>query len=219
VVGGVAQRRKVNNLLALNLLTVLKQRPMHPYEMATTMRDYGKDQSTKINWGSLYTVVGNLEKHGFIEATETQREGKRPERTVYRLTPAGEEELRDWLRELVGQPEREYHRFETALSLIAVLGPDEAVGLLRQRAMRLDGLAAAGEAMVREVGKEVSRIFLIEGEYYAAMLRAESAWIKALLAEIAAGEFPQLDVWRRHYESGKDEWEVGGTRPDDLSKA
>jgi DNA-binding PadR family transcriptional regulator len=206
----MAKRRKVSNLLALNLLTVLRQGPMHPYEMATTMREWGKDQSTKINWGSLYTVVGNLEKHGFIEATETTREGKRPERTVYRLTEAGEVELRDWMRELVGQPEREYRQFETALSLIGVLGPDEAIDLLRKRAMRLDGLAAAGEAMVHEVAQTIPRLFLIEGEFAAAMLRAESAWIKGLLAEVTSGEFPGMEAWRRqHAQDGKWSWGEG----------
>jgi DNA-binding PadR family transcriptional regulator len=209
----VAKRRKVSNLLALNLLSVLRQRPMHPYEMATTMREWGKDQSTKINWGSLYTVVGNLEKHGFIEATETTREGKRPERTVYRLTEAGDAELRDWMRELVGQPEREFLRFETALSLLGVLGPDESVELLRGRAMRLDGQAAAAEAMVEEVAKNIPRLFLIEGEFYAAMLRAESAWIKALLAEIAGGDFPGIAAWRRYHDNGG-KWSWG---EEDLS--
>lgn len=198
-------RRKVNNLLGLNVLAILRKRPMHPYEMATTMREWGKDQSTKINWGSLYTVVGNLEKHGFIEATQTQRDGKRPERTVYRLTDAGEAEMQDWMRELVGQPEREYRRFETALSLIGVLGPDEAVNLLKSRAMRLEGHAAAAEAMVREVAQSVPRMFLIEGEYGAAMLRAEATWIRALLAEIAEGRFPGMDDWRRYHEM-HDRW-------------
>jgi DNA-binding PadR family transcriptional regulator len=198
-------RRKVNNLLGLNVLAVLRKHPMHPYEMATIMREWGKDQSTKINWGSLYTVVGNLEKHGFIEAAGTQRDGKRPERTLYQLTEAGEAELQDWMRELVGQPEREYRRFETGLSLIGVLGPDEAVNLLKSRATRLEGQAAAAEAMVREVSQTVPRMFLIEGEYAAAMLRAEAKWIRALLAEIAEGRFPGMENWRRYHDS-KDEW-------------
>jgi DNA-binding PadR family transcriptional regulator len=197
----VPRRRKVNNLLALNVLTTLQHKPMHPYEIATTMREWGKEASTKINWGSLYTVVANLEKHGFIEATETVREGKRPERTVYRLTEAGQEEMYDWMRELLGHPEREYHRLETALSLIGVLAPDEAIQLLKARAMRLEGQAAAGEAMVKEVAQNVPRMFLIEGEFNAAMLRAEAAWIRGLLEEFATGTFPGLEAWKRYHES------------------
>src|SRR5215469_18180245 len=97
----MAKRRKMGNLLALSLLSLLAQRPMYPYEMAQTLRARGKDQNFKINWGSLYTVVANLEKHGFIEATSTEREGRQPERTTYRITEAGKAELFDWLRELL----------------------------------------------------------------------------------------------------------------------
>ena len=50
---------------------------MHPYEMAGTMRERGKEQSIKLNYGSLYTVVDNLAKHGLIEAVEARREGRR----------------------------------------------------------------------------------------------------------------------------------------------
>ena len=111
----MAKRRKVGNLLALAVLTSLVERPMHPYEMASEMRERGKDQSIKINWGSLYTVVQNLEKHGLIAAAGTSRQGRHPERTIYEITPEGRDELTDWLEELLAVPEREYTRFEAAL--------------------------------------------------------------------------------------------------------
>ena len=60
--------RRVSNILALAVLSTVYFRPMHPYEMAATMRAHGKDHDMKIKWGSLYTVVQNLEKHGFIAA-------------------------------------------------------------------------------------------------------------------------------------------------------
>src|ERR1700716_2624316 len=106
---------------------------MHPYEMASLLRTRGKEQDMNIKWGSLYTVVQNLEKHGFLEATESVRQGGRPERTIYRITDAGREELQDWLRELVSTPEREHPRFVAGLSLLAALPPDEATSLLQQR--------------------------------------------------------------------------------------
>jgi DNA-binding PadR family transcriptional regulator len=91
------KRRRVSKPLALAVLSTLRERPMHPYEMAATMRSQGKERSIKLNYGSLYTVVDNLAKHGLIEAMEASREGRRPERTVYRLTDAGSAELEDWL--------------------------------------------------------------------------------------------------------------------------
>ena len=121
----MAKRRKVGNLLALALLSLLAQAPMYPYEMAQTLRSRGKDKSIKINWGSLYTVVQNLEKNGFIETASTEREGRQPERTTYRITEAGKAELFDWLRELLSIPEWVPTPFEAALSEAAIVGPDE----------------------------------------------------------------------------------------------
>src|SRR5262249_60377835 len=94
-------RGSSSNPLALAVLACLYERPMHPYEMATTMRERGKEQSIKLNYGSLYTVVDNLAKHGLIEAGEAHREGRRPERTVYRITDAGRAELAGWMSQLL----------------------------------------------------------------------------------------------------------------------
>jgi len=86
-------RRKISNLLALSLLNLLVERPMYPYEMAATLRQRGKDEAIKIHWGSLYTVVQNLEKYGFIEAVDVAREGRQPERTTYQITDAGRQAI------------------------------------------------------------------------------------------------------------------------------
>src|SRR5262245_20855148 len=102
--GVMAGKRKVANLLALAVLSTVIQRPMHRYEMASVMRARGKDQDMNVKFGSLYTVVKNLEKNGFLEAVETTRQGARPERTVYRITGAGRQELVDWTRELLSDP-------------------------------------------------------------------------------------------------------------------
>src|ERR1700761_7426246 len=97
----MAKRRPVGNLLALPLLSLLAQRPMYPYEMAQLLKARGKDQNFPINWGSLYTVVRNLEKYGLITAAATEREGRQPERTTYQITAPGLGELRDWLSEVL----------------------------------------------------------------------------------------------------------------------
>src|SRR3712207_663442 len=120
----MAKRRQVSNLLGLAVLAYLIQRPMHPYELSRTLRDNGDTRSIKFNHGSLYMVVQQLAKAGFVVAQETTRHGQRPERTVYSLTDAGRAELHDWLRELVEEPRHEYPHFVAALSLIGALHPD-----------------------------------------------------------------------------------------------
>lgn len=199
----MAKRRKVGNLLALALLSLLAQRPMYPYEMAQTLRARGKDKAIKINWGSLYTVVGNLEKHGFIEATGTVREGRQPERTTYQITEHGLAELRDWMRELLSVPEDEHGGFVAALSEGGILPPDEVVDLLAKRLATLEKLNAAHEADLRLWTERLPRILLVESEYQLTMRKAEAAWVRALLTEIVEGTIGGMDVWRQIHETGQ----------------
>lgn len=196
----MAKRRKVGNLMALAVLATVVQRPMHPYEMASLIRTRGKDQSMKIKWGSLYTVVQNLDKHGFIAPTETVRDGGRPERTVYAITDAGRAELRDWTRELVQTPGEELLTFEAALSVLAALPPDEIAPLLRHRH---DLLQQDIEARRERLPTDLPRLFLLEEEYGLAMREAERAWTARLLAEFDAGTFPGLAEWRAFHQTGQ----------------
>ncbi|MFC7532032.1 PadR family transcriptional regulator [Actinoplanes sp. GCM10030250] len=199
----MAKRRKVGNLLGLHLMATLSMQDMHPYEMAAQLRAFGKDQDIKIQWGSLYTVVQNLEKHGFIEAAETVREGRRPERTVYRLTDAGRHEMTDWVRELVGEPDREYPKLRAALSVVGVLAPDEVIELLDQRLGILTVENEAARAGLRAAGHEVPRLFLIEAEYALAIREAEATWVGGLLGELRSGSMAGLSAWRRSHETGE----------------
>jgi DNA-binding PadR family transcriptional regulator len=199
----MAKRRKVSNLLALSLLTLLTERPMYPYEMATQLRHRGKDNAIKINWGSFYTVVQNLEKYGFIEAVEVAREGRQPERTTYQITEAGRAELTDWMRELLSVPEREYTSFEAALGDSAVLPPDELIGLLQLRLAALEKENDRIQAELARLVTELPRLFLIESEFYLAQRRAEEEWVRGLLAEFTSGTFPGLDAWRRFHATGQ----------------
>jgi DNA-binding PadR family transcriptional regulator len=199
----MAKRRKVSNLLGLAVLSTVSVKPMHPYEMASLMRERGKDRDMDIKWGSLYTVVGNLEKHGFLAVEGSAREGARPERTVYRITDAGLAELADWVRELIGVPERERPRFEAGLSVLGALGPGETLALLRGRLETMEREIAGDQAALDAAASEVPRIFLVEAEYDLAMRRAEAAWVRGFAAEIEDGSLPGFDLWRTFHETGE----------------
>jgi DNA-binding PadR family transcriptional regulator len=215
--GRQPRRRAVSNPLALAVLACLRERPMHPYEMAATMRSYGKERSIKLNFGSLYTVVDNLARHGFIEAGEAQREGRRPERTVYHLTETGVAELEDWMSALIAEPVKEYPQFEAALAELAVLPPSRVAVLLAQRAEALEKLIGAERAELAEAGW-LPRLFLVENEYHLAMQEAELAWTRSLLAEFENRTFPDLDAWQRVHDTGEmpPEW---GTPPSGSAPA
>src|SRR5215813_4612273 len=100
----MAKRTRPGNPLALAVLALLFERPMHPYEMAATLKQRHKEESIKLRYGSLYTVIELLLARGLIRAEATSRAGKRPERTVYALSDPGHEELLDWMRDLIRDP-------------------------------------------------------------------------------------------------------------------
>jgi DNA-binding PadR family transcriptional regulator len=200
----MAKRRKVSNLLALTLLSMLSPRePMYPYEMAQALRSRGKEKSVKINWGSFYTVVGNLEKYGFIRSVGTQREGRQPERTLYEITDEGMAELKDWLRELIGVPEEQPTPFEAALADWFVLGPDEVTGLLTARLDALEKDNETRAADLRTFTERLPRLLLVEAEYQLAMRLAEANWVRGLLSEIVTGAISGLDAWRQFAQTGE----------------
>ncbi|HEX5561964.1 MAG TPA: PadR family transcriptional regulator [Nocardioidaceae bacterium] len=197
----MSKKRRVPNLLALAVLSCVAERPMHPYEMSTTLRTRGKEQSIKLNFGSLYSVVDALARHGLVEATGTAREGRRPERTVYAITAAGRAELEDWLADLVSTPRKEYTSLEAALSLIAGLAPDEAARLLRSRATLLRmslGSVDAGLELTGRMG--LPELFVVEEQYRRALMEAELAFVTSLADRIERDELGGSRWWRRVHE-------------------
>ena len=173
---------------------------MHPYEMGRTLQHNRDDRSIRFNIGSLYMVFRQLEKAGFIAEAGTSREGQLPERTAYALTDSGLAEQRDWLRDLVAQPQYEYPQFVAALSLIAVLPPDEAVELLNNRRQRL----AAERAQLRgaidsALAGGLHPLFQVEEEYRLALLDADAAFADDLIARITDHETGWGAAWAQFH--------------------
>jgi DNA-binding PadR family transcriptional regulator len=185
-------RRKIGNTLALAVLGLLQERPMHPYEMAATLRERHKDSSFKINSGSLYDTVEALERYGWIEAVETVRDGRRPERTVYAFTELGQREFLAWIEELVATPVPEYPKFIAAVSYLGALGPGRACEALARRAEHLERrIEETKAALADTVGAgRVPRLFMIEVECALNSWQAELTWTRRTIAEIGDGTLP-----------------------------
>jgi DNA-binding PadR family transcriptional regulator len=198
-----------SNPLALAVLVCLYEKPMHPYEVAQTLRARAKQESVRLNYGSLYAVVESLEKKGFIKATGTVREGKRPQRTIYEITDDGAREMDDWLTELIGTPNKEYPDFMAGLSFLPALSPQDAIAALRRRsealAFKLSGVRGTRKA-AREAG--LPRLFDLEGEYEESQLSAELSFVTGLLDEMSSGAFEGLDMWRHFHTEGFNAEEV-----------
>ena len=174
--------------LALSILELLDERAMHPYELAATMRERHHDEFIRLNFGTLYHTVEVLERSGLIVSVEREKEGRRPERTIYELTESGRELLVKVVGEILAQPTREYTNFAAGLMFMHHLPAGQAAQLLSERVV---ALGAKAEKLNRVMGDlrtaGVTRLALIELEHKIAMLEAEREWVRKLEREIAEG--------------------------------
>lgn len=185
------------NPLALAVLCCLYERPMHPYEVAQTLKLRAKHESIKLNYGSLYSVVEGLEAKNFIRTRETVRDGRRPERTIYEITDTGKREATDWLSDLLSIPVKEFPQFEAALSFLPVLPPDEAVERLKERCFGLEIDLTRMRAMLAAASNSgLPRLFELEAEYEISLREAELDFCRRLVKDIESEQLEGLDMWR-----------------------
>ena len=194
----MASKRKVSNPLALAVMALLYERPMHPYEMVTVMRERGKHETVRLRYSSLYSVVSAMEREGLISPRETMREGRRPERKIYEITDAGREEFLTWLRELLREPVKEYTQFAAGLSFLPGLPPEEAIALLVERVGRLEAETGDMRARIDYAREEYAlpRLFVVESEHELMLREAELEWLRGLIEDMRAGELGSLSEWR-----------------------
>ncbi len=174
--------------VGIAILALLVREPLHPYEMRHRIRVQELDRIMKFTHGTLYSTVERLAADELIEPVEVNREGRRPERTVYQVTDAGRDQLTDALRDGLMRSVSEYPALATALAFASLLTPQEVAQLLDRRRITLEARLSANNAAIDATLKQgLPRINLIETEYMTALLRAESDWLASAVDDIRTG--------------------------------
>jgi DNA-binding PadR family transcriptional regulator len=171
--------------LAIVLLALLLEDSMHPYRMQQMIKERGQDQLVNVaQRNSVYQALDRLVRDGLARPAGTARDGGRPERTTYEITDAGRGELHRWVTGRLPAPAREFPEFPVALAFLSILAPAQARDLLAERA---SAQAARLAAIEEQAPPGLPRLFLIEDEYRAAMLRAEVSWLRGVADDLDAG--------------------------------
>jgi DNA-binding PadR family transcriptional regulator len=176
------------SVLAMAILSMLTTEPMHAYRMQQLIKEWHKDDVVNVTQrNSVYQAIDRLLRDGLIEVRSTERAENRPERTTYRITPAGRATLREWLRTMLSTPAREYPEFPAALSFLPSLPHAEAVAALEERIVRLEQRLSELDAELGQGGTFLDRVFLIESEYQREVVAAELRYVRSLVGDLRAG--------------------------------
>ena len=177
--------------LGISVLALLRERPMHGYEMFQTLVERHADRIVKVRPGSLYHVVDRLTEEKLIRRAATARDGKRPERAIYEITDAGAEALAERVCQLIATPVHEFPQFVVALAEVDTLGSDAAANAVDDRVGALEARAAEIMAL-RDAGVTPGG-YLVALDYLLATMQTELSWLREFASSLRSG---QLE-WRR----------------------
>ena len=181
------------SVVAVMVLALLHEEPMHPYEVFRTLEQRSETRLVRINVGAVYHAVERLVAEGLAEVVGTERAGKRPERTTYRATDAGTAALLPRLVSLLADDHPTYPPFAVGLAQAPHLPRAQALAALTARR---DRLAAAHSETVSTLTqlRERRRLplrFVLDVDHEAAMLAAEVAWLDDIIGRLEADP----DTW------------------------
>jgi DNA-binding PadR family transcriptional regulator len=184
--------------LALAVLVLLYEAPMHPYRMQQLIKERGKDKVINVQKrASLYQTINQLQRAGLIAVRETARDENRPERTIYALTEKGLQTARDWLREMLSTPADEYPDFPAAISFLPVLTVEDALQQLERREAALAYRIADIDAGLQSYKEVLPRLFLLEEELMRATFDAELTWVRSIINDLRSGDLTWSEELRR----------------------
>ena len=174
--------------LAMAVLSLLHAGPLHPYAMQRLIKEWGKDRVINVGQrANLYKTIRRLQDAGLVAVLQTERDQRYPERTVYELTDAGRAAAPAWIAGMVAAPRNEFPQFPAALSFLMLLGPDEALHALEQRAAALTGSLREVQASLEQLGGMLPRVTLMDDEYERAVTSAELAWLTGIIEDLRSG--------------------------------
>lgn len=157
--------------------------PVHGYDVRRKLLARGATSWANIAPGSIYNALKTLVREGFLESAGTDRQGARPERTHFRLTPAGEQEYTRLLTETLREARLPNHPLLAGLAFLPDIPPTELAAILRQRATTLRTQAADNRTMATDIRTEQGAIPPHVADSYdliATLQEGEATWATEL---------------------------------------
>jgi DNA-binding PadR family transcriptional regulator len=163
----------------LLILGVLRSHEMHGYQLHEFLADRAIT-AVHLSKANTYKLLKQLAAEGLVESSE-EREGNRPTRQIYHITPVGEAAFHALLRQLLAVHVEPEFPSIAPMNFVGELPPAEALELLQQRRAQL----AARIAQLAEI-PAAERTAHLSVDFFFHTYRAEQDWLDQVIERITA---------------------------------
>jgi DNA-binding PadR family transcriptional regulator len=199
--GKALHRMKQPGMLEMPVLGLLKGQEMHGYELRKQLSGM-LGPFWQVSWGSLYPTLRRLAKAEAVEKVvepkpkparrTTKRAVAKAEKTtfemspgrrktVYRITPYGEELFTSMLEETAAAVDAEH--FTLKLAFFRYLQPDTRLALLERRRAYLQEKLAQFKTNLRDYRERIDSYTLSLQNHSMAATQSDIEWIDELIRE------------------------------------
>ncbi len=168
-----------DTLIELAILGLLKQKPMHGYELKKELTAQ-LGQFWQASWGSLYPALSRLEKQEAVERIFPKEDVKR-RKNIYRITKHGEKLFQNSLSEHSAISDAA--GFGLKLAFFRYMKPDARVDLLERRRAYLKEKLAETREKLRAYKERIDQYTYTLMEHDVDVTTADIAWIERLITE------------------------------------
>jgi DNA-binding PadR family transcriptional regulator len=130
--------------IALLIISFIAEKPLNPYEIKKVFERMQIDKWFPIGSSSIYATIKALVKKGYISGTKV-KEGNMPEKTIYAITPQGQEALQHSLAIYLREREQIVSVFDLAMMLICHVKKETALEALAQHQSHIEQEIAVRE--------------------------------------------------------------------------
>jgi DNA-binding PadR family transcriptional regulator len=169
-------------MLELAILGLLKERPMHGYQLS---RELGQSLGGfwRVSYGSLYPTLRRLEREGAVEGVPGDPASPTTARrkNVYRVTEKGEKLFFELLQETPNDNSSEDTRFRVRLAFFRYLPPETRIRLLERRRASLEDRLGTIKDSLRSTRERVDDYTLALMEHGRSVTESDIAWLEGLI--------------------------------------
>lgn len=181
-------------LLVLGAIRFMQ--PAHGYEVRRELLSWHLEPVTNVGSGSIYSALRTLEKDGAIRSVGQHRQGGRPARTPYEITPMGEREFQGLLRQSWWQVAMPTEPLLPALAMMTAMSRTELVAAVQSRILQIrsqiggmtlvrrsirDGATGANDEIPEHVREAL--------DFVVGRTQAELDWSREFLRRLRRGDY------------------------------